>query len=62
MTLKDTIDEHLVQIIAIICITVLGIVAMVIGGEMGNIIAIAIAGALGVIVGALFYKKAVGGA
>lgn len=52
--MKIDIDKQCVQMVAIAGLTVLGSVAIIVDGEVGNVIAIAIAGAVGYLARSLF--------
>jgi len=51
---KMDLDKQCVQIAAIAGLTALGITAIVIDGDVGNMIAVAIAGAIGYLARSLF--------
>lgn len=51
-------DDQTVEVVAIVGVTVLGAVAIVVDGDVGNTIAIAIAAALGAIIKGIFDRKA----
>lgn len=50
-------DREVVQVMCIIGITVMGCVAMFVDGEIGNTIAVAVAGVLGLAAGYLFKDR-----
>jgi len=51
------LDTETVQVIAIAGVTALGITAMVVDGEIGETIAVAVATGLGAFIGYLFKSK-----
>ena len=51
---KMAIDDHCVQIAALAGLTVLGVVAIVFDGSVGEAMAVAVAGAIGYFARALF--------
>lgn len=51
------IDNETVQVVAIIGVIALGVTAMIVDGEIGETIAIAVATALGAVVGYLFKNR-----
>lgn len=55
------IDNETVQVCAIAGITALGITAMVVDGDIGETIAVAVATGLGAIIGYLFKVRQKGG-
>lgn len=57
--MKVDCDTQTVQATAIVGLTVLGAVALIVDGSMGETIAVAVAAAFGIVVGNLFKKKEV---
>ena len=52
--MKIDADKQTVQIVAIVALTVLGSIAMIVDGDIGETIAVAVAGVLGLVGGSLF--------
>lgn len=49
-----TVDKEIVQIVAIFGLVILGSVAMIYDGDVGETIAVAVAGSLGLMGGSIF--------